>query len=391
MKFAFVLDGLSCGGVERVAVTYCNALVERGHSVTVINLLPAETEFKCELLPEVKYEEVLYSKKMAPERYCSLISRCAWGRFIYPVVYLILMIALLLRRPFLRRRFGDFDVAISFSGHYNDLTLVAFDCISAKKKVAWLHGSVNSYALISDGFVNLYRRFNKLICLSREGEQEFRSAKHWIDLPIVQLYNPIDLAIEDVGLDVSRGLEEKYGDYILTVARLAYPKDIRTLIKALEILKNKYEIEKQLVVVGDGPDSGQLVDFAKKSTVSDRVHFVGYTNDPSPYYESCNVFVLSSLSEGLPTVLLEAMSRGKPVVSTDTIGANEILQAGKYGILCGIGDAFSMARGIARICGDAHLSNQYVDAARTRVKDFEKNRIISGFLEIVTGDGLGES
>lgn len=63
MKFAFVLDGLSCGGVERVAVTYCNALVERGHSVTVINLLPAETEFKCELLPEVKYEEVLYSKK----------------------------------------------------------------------------------------------------------------------------------------------------------------------------------------------------------------------------------------------------------------------------------------------------------------------------------------
>ena len=391
MKFAFVLDGLSCGGVERVAVTYCNALVEQGHEVTVLNLVPCQTELKTSLSPSVNYADVGYGQNIAPERYCSLITRFSWGRFVYPVVYCVLMLLLLVRRPYCRNRFRGYDVAISFSGHYNDLAFVGFDCVEAKQKIAWLHGTINSYALISDGFINLYKHFNVLICLSREGEQEFKSSKRWINLPTVQLYNPIDLLTSKPSQRFSTQLSEAYGDYILTVARLAYPKDIPTLIKALEVLKCRYGIHKNLLVVGDGPDLDMVSDIAANSMVRDQVHFIGYVNDPSPYYDACAVFVLSSLSEGLPTVLLEAMARGKPVVSTDTIGAREVLNSGEFGALCGIGDADSMACEIAGIYGDPLRAKHNVTSAKRRVADFEKNKVIARFLEIIDAASMRSS
>lgn len=384
MRFCFVFDGLGCGGIERVGIDYCNALVERGHEVTVVNLVPVMDEFASQLAGQVRYVTRKFPRSLAPERYCTLISRAAWGRFVYPLAYVACTAAVAAKRPFLRGGLGEFEVAVAFSGHYNDLTFVACGCVKAAKRLAWLHGTVNGYALVNEGYMNLYKHFGTLVCLSDEGIEEFRDAKHWLDLPLHKLYNPIDLDVADIDEAKVKELRDSYGDFILMVARLASPKDPETLIDAVGILKEKYGIERNCVILGDGPDMERVKQYAAASPVASLVHLAGYESDPAPYYDACGVFVLSSLNEGLPTVLLEAMAHGKPVVSTNVPGAREILENGKDGVLCGIGDAEGMAFELSRLLGNEAYAAQYVEAGLKRVRDFEKGTIIRSFIDMVT-------
>lgn len=383
MRFVFVFDGLGCGGIERVGIEYCNSLIERGHEVTVINLAPSKDDFVTKLSNGIQYTTRKFPRELAPERYCSLVSRTEWGRYVYPFAYLASTAVVAAKRPFLRSGIGVFDVAIAFSGHFNDLTFVACGCVRAKTKLAWIHGAINGYALISDGYINLYKRFDKLVCLSDEGIEEFRDAKHWLSLPIVKIYNPIDLNRHwDNGVKTNE-LRASYGDYILMVARLSSPKDPETLINAVSILRDKYGIEKNCLIVGDGPDMERVSESISTSSVADLVHLIGYEDNPAPYYEACELFVLSSLNEGLPTVLLEAMALGKPVVSTNVPGAREILEGGKDGLLCGIGDSEDMAKCLAFLYGDPSAMARYADLGLTRIQSFSKERIIDLFLDCV--------
>lgn len=384
MRFCFVFDGLGCGGIERVGIDYCNALVERGHEVTVVNLVPAMDEFASQLAGQVRYVTRKFPRSLAPERYCTLISRAVWGRFVYPLAYVACTAAVASKRPFLRGGLGEFDVAVAFSGHYNDLTFLASGCVKTAKRLAWLHGTVNGYALVNEGYMNLYKHFDTLVCLSDEGIEEFRDAKHWLDLPLRKLYNPIDLDVADIDEAKVKELRDSYGDFILMVARLSSPKDPGTLIDAVGVLKKKYGVERNCVIVGDGPDMERVKRYAAASPVADLIHLVGYKSDPAPYYNACGVFVLSSLNEGLPTVLLEAMAHGKPVVSTNVPGAREILENGMDGVLCGIGDAEGMAFELSRLLGDETYAAQCVEAGLKRVRDFSEDKAIDGLLSFAT-------
>lgn len=386
MRFTFVFDGLGCGGIERVGIDYCNALIERGHEVVVINLTPEKNEFVTQLVSGVNYIELEFPRSLAPERYSTLISRAAWGRFVYPLAYSAALAIVVARRPFLRKRLGEFNVAVAFSGHYNDLTFVALSCVKATKKLAWLHGTINSYALIGEGYINLYKYFDTLFCLNDEGLEEFKDAKHWLNLPLKKLHNPIDLDRISFDKKKSNKLRNAYGDFVLMVARLDYPKDPESLIDCMAILRDNYGIELNCVIVGDGPNMEIVKEYAAASPAAKLIHLVGYDSNPAPYYDACTMFVLSSLNEGLPTVLLEAMSHGKPVLSTNTPGGREILEGGKDGVICGIHDAEGMADEIARLYRDKSIAQQYVRAGLERVRDFEKNRIIDRFIKIISDE-----
>lgn len=380
MRFAFVFDGLGCGGIERVGIQYCNSLADRGHDVTVVNLVPSVNEFVSRLSDKITYTTSSLPRRLSPERYCSLISRAAWGRFVYPLLYSVCSVAIAVKSAITRKQFSHFDVAIAFSGHFNDLTFVSSGCVKAKKKLAWIHGSVNSYALISDGYINLYKHFDLLVCLSDEGLEEFKDAKHWLNFPLVKLYNPINLYPPEEDRQKINELQKAYGDYILMVARLASPKDPKTLVDAVAILREEYGIERNCLIVGDGPDMNDLGEYVVNSSVADLVHLIGYDSNPLPYFRACRVFVLSSLNEGLPTVLLEAMALGKPVVSTNVSGAREILEGGKDGILCGIKDAEDMARNIAKLFDSELIYQHYAESALRRIEDFSADKAIDGLL-----------
>jgi glycosyltransferase involved in cell wall biosynthesis len=113
------------------------------------------------------------------------------------------------------------------------------------------------------------------------------------------------------------------------------------------------EREARLIVVGTGRERSRLEALARDLGVAREVAFVGAVPNPLAYMAHAQLFVLSSTFEGLPTVLIEALACGTPVVSTDCPhGPREILDRGKYGALVPIGDHIALARAMTRTLDD---------------------------------------
>jgi glycosyltransferase involved in cell wall biosynthesis len=135
---------------------------------------------------------------------------------------------------------------------------------------------------------------------------------------------------------------------ILGTGRLVKQKDFPTLIHAFE--KVQQVTSARLVILGTGREEKTLKALVKELNLEDKVAFLGFVKNPSAYMAKASVFVLSSLWEGLPTVLIEAMAVGTPIVSTDCeSGPAEILDHGKYGELVPVADSEALAAAILKV------------------------------------------
>lgn len=114
----------------------------------------------------------------------------------------------------------------------------------------------------------------------------------------------------------------------------------------------------KLILIGDGVDKELIEKEVENLGISRYVFMPGFKDNPYKYIRNSSVFVLSSKNEGFPTVLIEALACGVPVVSTDCIsGPREILDNGKYGKLVPVGDAEKMAKAIIETLEDEYTSN----------------------------------
>lgn len=142
---------------------------------------------------------------------------------------------------------------------------------------------------------------------------------------------------------------------ILGVGKLEQQKDFPNLIRAFAKVRQIQPA--RLVILGWGPDLPQLEALVKELGIAADVDFPGYVQNPYAYMARSAVFVLSSAWEGLPTVLIEAMALGTPVVSTDCeSGPAEILANGKYGYLTPVGDSEALAAAILQVLSGHHKS-----------------------------------
>lgn len=128
----------------------------------------------------------------------------------------------------------------------------------------------------------------------------------------------------------------------LSVGRLCEQKDYPTLIRAFAQVRAR--LPARLVILGEGPDRAALEAMVAASGLADSVDLPGFTANPYAYMARAATYVLSSRWEGLPTVLIEALACGAPVVSTDCpSGPREILRDGRIGRLVPVGDADALA------------------------------------------------
>ncbi|WP_019502678.1 glycosyltransferase [Pseudanabaena sp. PCC 6802] len=135
---------------------------------------------------------------------------------------------------------------------------------------------------------------------------------------------------------------------ILGVGKLEQQKDFPNLIHAFARVRQLKRA--RLVILGWGPDRPELESLIKKLDLQDDIDLPGYIQNPYAYMARSSVFVLSSAWEGLPTVLIEAMALGTPVVSTDCeSGPSEILANGEYGYLTPVGDSEALADSILKV------------------------------------------
>lgn len=154
-----------------------------------------------------------------------------------------------------------------------------------------------------------------------------------------------------------------------TVGRLQDVKDQATLIDAFAILRSELPGERlRLVLVGDGPLRGRLEAQVQAAGLQDSVCFAGARADVAPVMRSFSLFALSSIAEGTPVTMLEAMASELPVVSTAVGGIPDLVADGSSGTLVQAGDARAMAAAIAPYVRDRALARRHGAAGRARVE-----------------------
>lgn len=165
---------------------------------------------------------------------------------------------------------------------------------------------------------------------------------------------------------------------ILGVGRLSPPKDFATLIRAVAVMNG----ESRLIVVGEGPERDQLESLAEELAVD--LELPGYLPNPYAWMARADVIALSSKVEGFPNVLVEAMALGKPIVATDCeSGPREILEGGRFGSLCAVGDPAAMAQALS----DALSRKAESESIRDRTRDWSMESIADRYLEVLVGSG----
>ncbi len=153
-----------------------------------------------------------------------------------------------------------------------------------------------------------------------------------------------------------------------TVSRLDEPKKgLAILIRAVHALAAEGR-DVHALIAGEGWALGPLRRHARELGVEARVHFLGYREDLLEVYGALDVFVLPSLSEGFPTVNLEAMASSLPVVTTDVGGAAEAVIEGVTGHVVPPGDAGALAAAIARLCDSGESRRAMGCSARREVR-----------------------
>ncbi len=116
------------------------------------------------------------------------------------------------------------------------------------------------------------------------------------------------------------------------VGRLSAEKSVdRALHTIARLTAMRHDVK--LLLVGDGPERESLVTLADDLKISDRVIFAGWQKDARPYYQAMDLLLLSSLTEGMPNVVLEAMAMGVPVAATDVGDVNYLLDDGRCGLV----------------------------------------------------------
>lgn len=383
MQIALVFDGLQIGGIERVGCDYVRLFQELGHHVTVINLCPQLNQMEKEMPHGARIEHIPFPRKRCPEQYAQLVKKNTAGRFIYPATTIVFGAANSLYKLFSYKHScikEEYDIAIAFSGHFNDLTFVANDFIRTKTKMCWLHGALYGYIITSDGFYNLYKKIKNLVVLVDDAQEEALIYNHQTGFNIHKLYNPTYISSRIIDNQEVEHIKEKYGNFLLMVSRFKYPhKDHYTVCDALEVLVKKYNSDINLVFIGDGPDEEAVRKYVKgkDDSIFSCIHFLGAKADVQNYYFAAKLLVHASVAgEGLPTVMIEALSYRLPMVVTDSkVGPREILGNDEFGLLCKVQDPEDMAEKIDRLLSDKKLYQHYQERSMKRLEDFSPEQI----------------
>jgi glycosyltransferase involved in cell wall biosynthesis len=184
------------------------------------------------------------------------------------------------------------------------------------------------------------------------------------------IYNGIDLAPyatppEDRSA-IRREMQAGDEDFVLIqVARLVPIKDHLTALRAVQRAAAALP-RVRLVVVGEGPEEPAIRLFIAENGLADRIRLLGPRADVARLLSAADVFLLSSLNEGIPLTVIEAMAAGLPVVSTDVGGVAEVVEEGRTGLLAPASDPEGLARHLLRLAADAGLRQRLGRTGRER-------------------------
>lgn len=217
----------------------------------------------------------------------------------------------------------------------------------------------------SDGFV-----------FQTEGAREYFDRK--LQEKSVIIGNPVSIP------DQFRQLPERRVKEIVSVGRFTPEKNYPLLLKAFQKVAEQAD-DFALKIYGKVDESLKLAELSKDLGIEDKVFFMGQVDDILDRIRNASVFVLSSMSEGMPNALLEAMAIGLPVVATDcpSGGPRQLICNGENGLLVPNDDVDALADAILKIIGDVDLNNKLSENALKIAYEYSEDKICNQWKEYI--------
>lgn len=353
MKILYVITGLAQGGAERVVCDLANSMYEKGHEVKIIYLTG-------EILTRPRYNEIEIIK-INLNNFFSLFN-----------AYVNLKKFIANYQP---------DVVHSHMVHANLLTRLVRLSIPIKKLISTAH-SDNEGGILR---MRLYRLTHHLSDLttnvSTYASQSFIKKKAVPQNGISTIYNGVDFNNFTYHSDANKKIKDELNidsqdRILLAVGRFHAAKNYPNLIEAIGLLSKKIN-NFVLLIAGDGDLRPEIEAYIQKQKIENRIRLLGRRSDIPTLMSACDVFILSSNYEGLPTVLIEALACQAHAVSTDVSGAREILDIN--GEIVPINSPVNLAQSIEILLDKKHKNKMGAEYVR---KKFDLNIISDQWLEI---------
>ena len=354
----FIIEDLCEGGAEKVFVHIANGFSKSGFNVEIL-LGKNKGDFFDLLDPEIKVSVLNAWTFFGLNYKLPIFFRKNSYTYVFTASDYISAATIIAK--FITR--AQFQTIVTL--HYDlpfQLSILPF---LNRKWLVWLNSAILTKA-------------TKIVAVSNGVNEGFRKVTKKKGPYPVTIYNPvIDQSVFELA---NQPIENKFTQhpFIITVGRLCEQKNQLLLLNAFKKNSDKFP-ELNLLILGTGPDEEDLKSFVNKNELASKVHFLGFKKNPFKYIQKAKLFVLSSKYEGLGNVIIEALSLGINVVSTNCpSGPGEILDQGKFGWLSKINDYHDLALKIDMALTDPKPPT----LLQLRAKDFLVNNKVAEYIKL---------
>ena len=368
MKILVLHGHLSMGGEERVLLNVLRNLVELNYDVDLLITWNHKENnlFENEIPKKVNYEFLFDSyngkNKLIKE------------------IYRIKAKTTYLKKIEKKIKNEKYDIVIDYSSN-----LLKYDNFDIKIPVfAWIHFSLTFGEKLTlekiKKYKKQYKKYSKIFAITRVMKEEFINKVRIDEKKVELVYNPIDLKLIE---KKAENVEKKYEnylkqDYFLQVSRLTQQKQPEHLVDIYYKLKQA-GIKEKLYFIGDGEKKEIIKQKIKEYNLEDDIILLGQIENPYPFFKNAKLFVHTAKYEGLPTVLLESLALGTPVVSYDCpTGPRDILgKNSEYGELISLNDKDMFVEKVLELMNSKKKYEKYKKLSLIRANDFsmENNKV----------------
>jgi len=226
-----------------------------------------------------------------------------------------------------------------------------------------------------------YSRARLIISNSRAASDDLRDGFGIPQSRLAVVHNSVDL--ERIERQAKEAPRHRWTDdgappMILSVGSLTTGKDVTTLLRAFSIVRRTHDCN--LLILGEGPERTRLEAMAQQLGIGGALEFRGFDPNPFCWMARAALMASSTLAEGCPNVIQQALACGTPIVATDCPGGtSEILEDGKWGKLVPVGNPEAMATAIRETLDDTSPPD-----GRRRARDFDPERNAQEYLRLLS-------
>ena len=357
-KVLFAIPTLEGGGAEKVLVNLCNSLSEKNYNVTVL---------------------MLFNKGVNRDNLSKQIKTIAYFKVnIHGARFILKCFSP--ENLAKKLKAENYDLIVSYLE--GTMTRIISGCPDSSKKIAWVHSKLTETNLCEhfrsvQEATECYSRYDSIVCVSEEVRQNFLELLPEIQHEKVSVLHNVNESDDIIKLADEKTDAEFDTSHVnaVIVGKIVSSKGIYRIPKAFELFPN--ELKKlNVYFVGSGSESEKFQQNINEKKLADNIKLTGYQSNPYKWIKKADILICPSYTEGLSTVVTEALILGTPVITTDCGGMKELLGNSEYGRIVENDDA-ALAKGLAHITLNEDERMKYRELALQRGKIFMKETILA--------------